>query len=53
MGSSQPPIQLVWGALSLGIKWQEHGADHSPVTYAEVKKTWIYTSTLPYAFMEL
>jgi hypothetical protein len=26
-------------------------ADHSPPTSAEVKNTWIYTSTPPYAFM--
>jgi hypothetical protein len=26
-------------------------ADHSPPTSAEVKKTWFYTSTPPYAFM--
>jgi hypothetical protein len=26
-------------------------ADHSPPTSAEVKKTWVYTSTLPYVFM--
>jgi hypothetical protein len=26
-------------------------ADHSPAASAEVKKTWIYTSTPPFAFM--
>jgi hypothetical protein len=26
-------------------------ADHSPPTSAEVKKTWMYTSTPPYVFM--
>jgi hypothetical protein len=26
-------------------------ADHSPPTNAEVKKTWIYTFTTPYAFV--
>jgi hypothetical protein len=26
-------------------------ADHSPPSSAEVKNTWIYTSTLPYVFM--
>jgi hypothetical protein len=26
-------------------------ADHSPPASAEVKKTWIHTSTPPYAFM--
>jgi hypothetical protein len=28
-------------------------ADHSPPTSAEVKKTWIYTSTPPYAFNDV
>jgi hypothetical protein len=40
----QPPIQWVLGALSPEVKWQEREADHSPLTSAEVKKTWIYTS---------
>jgi hypothetical protein len=30
---------------------QEHEANHSPPTSAKVKKMWMYTSTLPYAFM--
>jgi hypothetical protein len=34
-----------------GVKRQGLEADHSPPTSAEVKKIWIYTSTLPYAFM--
>jgi hypothetical protein len=33
------------------VKWSEREADHSPSTSAEVKKTWIYTSTPPYTFM--
>jgi hypothetical protein len=49
--STQPPIHWVPGALSLVVKWQGSEADHSPQTNAEVKKTWNYTSTLPYAFM--
>jgi hypothetical protein len=43
MGSTQPPIQ--W---EQGIKRQGPVADHSPPTSAEVKKTWLYTSTPPY-----
>jgi hypothetical protein len=39
------------GALSLGVKLPGREADHSPRTSAEVKKTWIYTSTPPYVFM--
>jgi hypothetical protein len=34
-----------------GVKRQEREADHSPRTSAEVKKTWVYTSTPPYVFM--
>jgi hypothetical protein len=37
--------------LSLGVKRPGREADHSPPTSAEVKKTWIYTSTPPYVFM--
>jgi hypothetical protein len=47
LGSSQPPIQWVPESVSPGVKRPGHEADHSP----EVKKTWIYTSTSPYAFM--
>jgi hypothetical protein len=43
---AKPPIQLVPGALS-----PRREADHSPPTSADVKNTWIYTSTPPYAFM--
>jgi hypothetical protein len=49
--STQPPIEWVPGALSPGVKRLEREADHSPPTSAEVKKMWIYTSTLRYAFM--
>jgi hypothetical protein len=38
------------GLFPLGQSWGE--ADHSPQTSAEVKKTWVYTSTPPYAFVE-
>jgi hypothetical protein len=34
-----------------GVKRQGRETDHSPPVTAEVKKIWIYTSTLPYAFM--
>jgi len=44
MGSTQPPIQWVMGALTTGIKWLGHEADHSPPTGAEVKHAWSYTS---------
>jgi hypothetical protein len=38
LGSTQPPIQGVTRALSLGVKLPEREADHSPPTSAEVKK---------------
>jgi hypothetical protein len=45
LGPNQPPNQWVLGALSPGVKRPGHEADHSPPTSAEVKKTWIYTTT--------
>jgi hypothetical protein len=51
LGPSKPPFQWVPGALSPGIKRLVREADHSPPASAEVKKTWIYTSTPPYVFM--
>jgi hypothetical protein len=38
LGSTQPPIQWVPGALFLGIKWPEHEADHSPPSSVKVKE---------------
>jgi hypothetical protein len=37
-GPTQPPIQWVPGALSLGVKQQGREADHSPPPSAEVKE---------------
>jgi hypothetical protein len=34
-----------------GGERQAREADHSPATNCEVKKTWIYTSSLPHVFM--
>jgi hypothetical protein len=51
LGPTKPPIQWVPGALSLALKRPGREADHSLPTNAEVKKTWIYTSTPSYAFM--
>jgi hypothetical protein len=42
LGPIQPPIQWVMWALSLGLKWPGHEADHSYSTIAEVKNAWIY-----------
>jgi hypothetical protein len=38
LGPTQPPIQWVPGALSLGVKRLGHEADHSPSSSAEVKE---------------
>jgi hypothetical protein len=38
LGPTQPPIQWVSGALSLGIKWPGRETDHSPPSNAEVKE---------------
>jgi hypothetical protein len=46
-GATQPPIQWVPGALSLGVKRPGREADHSPPSCAEVKKAWSYTFTTP------
>jgi hypothetical protein len=46
LGSTQPPISSV-----PGVKRPMREADHLPPAYAEVKKMWIYISTLPYAFI--
>jgi hypothetical protein len=47
----EPTFQWVPEAFSLGVKWPGREVDHSPPISAEVKKTWIYTSTPPYVFM--
>jgi hypothetical protein len=44
-GPTQPPIQWVPDAFSLGIKRPRREADHSPSTSAEVRKTCICTLT--------
>jgi hypothetical protein len=47
LGPTQPPIQWVPGALSLGVKRPGRVADHAPPSNAEAKNAWSYTSTLP------
>jgi hypothetical protein len=37
LGPAQHPVQWVPGALSLGVKWPGHVADHSPPS-AKVKE---------------
>jgi hypothetical protein len=50
LGPTQTPIQWVPRVLSAEFKLPKREADDAP-TRAEVKKTWIYTSTPPYALM--
>jgi hypothetical protein len=38
LGPTQPPIQWVPGALSLGVKLPGREADHSPPSSVEVKE---------------
>jgi hypothetical protein len=45
LGPTQPPIQWVPGALSLGVKQLGCEADRSLPSSAEVKNAWSYTST--------
>jgi hypothetical protein len=45
LGPTQPPVQWVPGALSLGVKRPGREADHSPPSSAEVKNAWNYTAT--------
>jgi hypothetical protein len=51
LGPTQPPIQWAPGAISPRVNRPGREADHSPPNSADVKNTWIYTSTPPYAFM--
>jgi hypothetical protein len=46
-GSTQPAIQRVLEDLPRGVKRAGHETDHLPPISAEIKKTWIYTSTSP------
>jgi hypothetical protein len=49
---SPPSLQYVQGGSFHGVKQHRHESGHLPPTNAEVKNTWIYTSTPSYAFME-
>jgi hypothetical protein len=46
LGPTQPPIEWV-----PGVKRPKGEADHSLQNSTEIKITWIYTATPPYAFM--
>jgi hypothetical protein len=45
LGPTQPPIQWAPGALSLGVRRPGREGGHSPLSSAEVKNAWSYTST--------
>jgi hypothetical protein len=51
LGPTQPPIQWVPRAPSLGVKRPGIEADHATPTSAEVTNMRICTSTPPYVFM--
>jgi hypothetical protein len=51
LGSTQPPIQWVTGALSLGVKRTGREANHSSHLVPRSKNVWSYISTPQYAFM--
>jgi hypothetical protein len=52
LGPTQPHVQWVPGALSLGVKRPGHEADRSPPSSDEAKNAWSYTPPLPqYVFM--
>jgi hypothetical protein len=63
LGPTQPPIQWVPEALSLGVKRPGHEADHSPPSRAEVNTpSWSgtqlkqrdnFTFTLPYCLLNV
>jgi hypothetical protein len=51
LGTTQPPIQWIQRALSLGVNQSGREADHLPPSSAEVKNPRSYTSNPPYVFM--
>jgi hypothetical protein len=50
LGPTQPPIRRLRGLFPPGVKRPGREADHFPPFSAEVKNTWNYISTSPYAF---
>jgi hypothetical protein len=43
---NQPPIEFVIGSLSSKIKQPGYNAGYLPPKHAEIKNSWVYTSTL-------
>jgi hypothetical protein len=48
LGPTQHPNQCVPGTLSLGVKRPKHKGSQSPLSSAEIKNAWSYTSTPPF-----
>jgi hypothetical protein len=51
LGTTQPSLQWIPGAISPGVKQPGREANNSPRSSVEIKNTLSYTSTSPYAFM--
>jgi hypothetical protein len=53
LSSSRPPLRPTLASSPVGTRssFPSSEVDHSPPGSTEVKKTWIYTFTLPHAFM--
>jgi hypothetical protein len=47
LGPTEPPIQWVSEAVSLGVKQPGREGDHSPPSSAYVKNAWRYNSIPP------
>jgi hypothetical protein len=45
LGPTQPPVQWFPRVLPLGVKQPRREAVHSPLSSADVKNEWSYTST--------
>jgi hypothetical protein len=50
-GAHQTSYRMSTGGSSSGVKRPGREDDHSPPTSAEVKETWVYTSTPLYVFI--
>jgi hypothetical protein len=46
----EPPIQWIQDRFPRGVNWSRRD-DDSPPSSTEIKKTWVYISTPPYAFV--
>jgi hypothetical protein len=46
LGPTQPPLRWVTGVPSPRVNRQERKADHPLPSTVEIKKTWMWTSTL-------